>query len=246
MFHTSPSLRGDDVSDLQHRLGRLGFDCGKVDGIFGPRSARALEQFQRSCGVRPDGVCGTETICLLDRLGRQSGSGPGVAVVREQEFLRAPSRLLSSLRVVVGHDGALGGVTRAVARHLRSAGASVVPLADPDPLIQAATANQFGADVYLGLHGLEERAGRAVFYAVPAFESIAGRALATQLRATLLGRRIVSDVDVVGQRLTILRETKMPAVWCELGPVGVMVARAPAVADAVVDALAGWAVRPSG
>ena len=33
---TAPNLRGEDVAELQRILARLGFDCGRVDGIFGP------------------------------------------------------------------------------------------------------------------------------------------------------------------------------------------------------------------
>lgn len=241
LFHTSPNLRGDDVSELQSRLGRLGFDCGKVDGIFGPSTAKALERFQRNCGLRPDGVCGPETICATDRLARQSGSGPGVAVVREQELLRLPARRLSSLRVVIGHDGGLSAITRSVARHLRSAGAAVVPLDDPDPSVQAFTANQFGADVYIGIHGTEEPGARALYYAVPGFESVAGRSLAGQLRQALIGRGVLEEVELVGVRLPVLRETRMPAVWCELGPVGLVAERSVQIATACGDALLAWA-----
>ena len=39
LFLTLPHLRGDDVVELQSRLTHLGFDCGRVDGILGPRTA---------------------------------------------------------------------------------------------------------------------------------------------------------------------------------------------------------------
>ncbi|HEY0868966.1 MAG TPA: peptidoglycan-binding protein, partial [Acidothermaceae bacterium] len=29
---------GDDVAGLQHRLTDMGFDCGRADGVFGPRT----------------------------------------------------------------------------------------------------------------------------------------------------------------------------------------------------------------
>src|SRR6266545_3977054 len=44
-------LRGDDVYELQRELGSLGFDAGRVDGIFGPRTLEALLGFQRNAGV---------------------------------------------------------------------------------------------------------------------------------------------------------------------------------------------------
>ena len=61
LFLTSPNMRGDDIADLQARLGRIGFDCGRVDGIFGPRTARALEDFQNNAGLLADGTCGAGT-----------------------------------------------------------------------------------------------------------------------------------------------------------------------------------------
>ena len=33
---------GDDVAALQKRLHDLGFDCGRIDGIFGPDTERGL------------------------------------------------------------------------------------------------------------------------------------------------------------------------------------------------------------
>lgn len=213
LFHTSPYLRGDDVAALQAKLAHLGFDCGKIDGIFGPLAARALQRFQRNCGLHADGVCGPETVAVLERVIRQSGSGPGIAALREHEQWRASGGTLTDLKVVVAHDGGFGTVTRGVARHLRAAGASVVPLDDPDVLVQAQTANQFAAAVFIGFHASEEPLARAIYYAVPAFSSVPGRALAEQLAAALVARRVAPAVDVVGERRPILRETKMPAVW---------------------------------
>ena len=45
-------------------------------------------------------------------------------------------------------------------------------------------------------------------------------------------------------RLPVLRETRMPAVVCSLGPVQRVVDAAPAISDAVVAALAAWAASP--
>ena len=33
-----PLMHGDDVAALQSRLTEMGFDCGRVDGIYGPVS----------------------------------------------------------------------------------------------------------------------------------------------------------------------------------------------------------------
>ena len=37
-----PMFRGEDVAELQLRLGGLGFDAGRIDGIFGPDAAGAV------------------------------------------------------------------------------------------------------------------------------------------------------------------------------------------------------------
>lgn len=44
-----------EVSGVQGRLNNLGFDCGPVDGIFGPRTQRALKRFQASVGLQATG-----------------------------------------------------------------------------------------------------------------------------------------------------------------------------------------------
>ena len=53
-----------------------------VDGIFGPRTASALEDFQRNSGLLIDGVCGAITVRALQILARQTGTGPGVSTFR--------------------------------------------------------------------------------------------------------------------------------------------------------------------
>jgi peptidoglycan hydrolase-like protein with peptidoglycan-binding domain len=58
LYLTSPHLRGDDVEQLQIRLARLGFHCGKADGIFGPRTAGGVTDFQQNMGLTVDGICG--------------------------------------------------------------------------------------------------------------------------------------------------------------------------------------------
>src|SRR5690606_11650606 len=122
----APNLRGDDVSELQTLLARLGFDCGRVDGILGPATIRALEDFQRNSGLRVDGVCGPVTVRALQVLTRQTGSGPGVATLRELEELTAGARSLAELRILVGQFGGLSPLSRQLVQALRRRSATVV------------------------------------------------------------------------------------------------------------------------
>ncbi len=239
---TSPNLRGDDVADLQSRLARLGFDCGRVDGIFGPRTSRALVDFQSNCGVTGDGVCGAETIRVIVRVSGQSGSGPGVGAVREREQLRHGFESMANCRVVVGQFGGLSGLTRALTRELRQRGATVMPLDEPDAVAQAIAANHFAADVYLGFQSHTEPSAVAHYYQVPTFESVGGRELAELVTEQLQSVPALHPA-VCGMRLPVLRETRMPAVLVTIGPVRVATDATPQLATAVLRALDLWILR---
>jgi N-acetylmuramoyl-L-alanine amidase len=236
---TSPNLRGDDVGELQASLARLGFDCGRVDGIFGPLTARALDDFQSNCGLPNDGVCGSETVRALSRVIGQTGQGPGISAVRERERLRQSPTALASLRIVVGQFGGLSSITRDVSRELRHAGANVVPLDEPDAVVQARTANQFNAHLYLGFEASRGEETVVHYYRVPTFESVGGRTLAACLTDELRGTGLPL-AEPCGMRLPVLRETKMPAVLVTLAPVRTAVDAAPDVSARVVRAVRQW------
>ena len=53
--------RGPAVKTAQIRLGHLGFDAGRPDGIFGWKTKGAVRNFQRWQGLKPDGVVGSVT-----------------------------------------------------------------------------------------------------------------------------------------------------------------------------------------
>lgn len=112
-------LVGDDVTALQERLAELGFDAGRPDGLFGPRTEAALKAFQREYGLRPDGVCGPATLRALRQLGRLVVGGRP-QVLREAERIHASGSALAGKIVVIdpGHNGGnidhLGQVTRLV------------------------------------------------------------------------------------------------------------------------------------
>jgi GH25 family lysozyme M1 (1,4-beta-N-acetylmuramidase) len=57
--------RGENVKKLQESLNNLGFDCGKVDGIFGKRTEKAVKAFQHSRYLDTDGIVGNFTWTAL-------------------------------------------------------------------------------------------------------------------------------------------------------------------------------------
>ena len=56
---------GDRVAEVQRLLAELGFGPGPVDGIFGPRTLRAILDFQREFGLQVDGLVGPQTMSSL-------------------------------------------------------------------------------------------------------------------------------------------------------------------------------------
>jgi N-acetylmuramoyl-L-alanine amidase len=237
----APNMRGDDVGELQATLGRIGFDCGRVDGILGPRTASAIEDFQRNSGLLIDGVCGPITVRALQILMRQTGSGPGVSTLRELEALTSTARALTELRVVVGQFGGLSTLSRQLVQALRHRSATVATSDEPDAATQAAAANRFAAHVYIGFEATVESDSSIHFYAVPQFESAGGRLLATEIARECAARIEGFTPAVRGMRLPVLRETRMPAVLVTLGDVQRVVDHAPYLVLSVVAALEAWA-----
>jgi N-acetylmuramoyl-L-alanine amidase len=244
LFLRSPHLRGDDVAELQRRLAQLGFDCGRVDGIFGPDTLRALTELQTNSGLVSDGICGPTTVAAIVRLCRQSGAGPGVAAVREMETLRDAIGVFATTKIVVGQLGGLSVLSSQIVHGLRRLGAHVIGVDEPDQGTQAVTANRYDADVYVGIEAEIDAVSSIAYYATTGFASAGGRHLAHLIADTLgsLGWQPVPTT--VGMRLPILRETRMPAVMCTLGPVRTVVDSAPALAEAITTAVAAWIREP--
>ena len=239
LYLRSPAFRGDDVRELQRRLNALGFDAGKEDGIFGPRTSEGAMEFQRNVGARADGIVGLDTVGTLERL-RPSLDGPSRAVVREEEAVRRMDASLAGSTVAIdpghglgepGNEG-LGGLEEqeaamwlatALAAELERRGAVPVLLrsaSDNPPIAaRAQRANALDATVCVSLHvnaGEPEAEGSTCFfYGTPTTHSPAGRRLAEVVQEELTSRLGVQDGRVHPMSLAILRETRMPAVQVE-------------------------------
>lgn len=53
--------KGEQVKTIQRLLKALGQDCGKVDGIFGANTLKAVKAFQKAEHIDADGVVGRDT-----------------------------------------------------------------------------------------------------------------------------------------------------------------------------------------
>ena len=241
LYRRTPMLRGDDVAELQQRLSALGFDSGRVDGIFGDLTSAALGEFQRNVGLPVDGIAGAATVAELLRFGTRHHDTELVTSVRDRVLLRAAPRTLDGRRVAIGEEGGLDATVAALRRLLVRQGAVVTTHHHPDGSIQASEANAGLAEVYIGLriHPGERRCSTA-YYAGYRYSSPGGRLLADLLCATLSSALGVADGGSHGMSLPLLRETRMPAVITEISPATVVVENAPTIARATVAALAEW------
>jgi len=91
-FNQAIVMRGDDVSNLQARLIQMGFNCGKVDGIYGANTEVAVKEFQKSVGILADGKCGPVTLIALMRLVKTvSGGAPSALRENVRHAVRSPA-----------------------------------------------------------------------------------------------------------------------------------------------------------
>ena len=140
----------------------------------------------------------------------------------------------------MGDAGGLGVVADGLAKALQHAGATVAVLHHPDPSTQAAEANHFEADVFLGLDG--RRGGPC--WAVLLHRGLreCRRSAARGLVVAMLSGDSALEVEPAkGMRLPILRETRMPAVLCSVGPPTAVVATSPTPARGLARVLDQWA-----
>lgn len=77
--HLDPIFGGDGndliVSGVQARLNNLGYDCGDIDGIFGPKTREALQAFQmKELGRSETQATGEADKQTLDALEARYGS----------------------------------------------------------------------------------------------------------------------------------------------------------------------------
>lgn len=236
-------LIGDDVAALQRRLLDMGFDCGRVDGVFGSDTDAALREFQRNVGLRPDGTCGPATLKALDRLTRTVVGGRPHAL-REETAIARSGPALSGKVVVVdpGHGGrdrgvAAGGLDEAgvvedlaarVEGRLTATGVLAFLTRGPDGVLdeadRAGFANAAEADLLISLHVDAQPSphpqGVATFYYGNdrhGHSSAVGERFADLVQREIVARTDLVDCRSHGKTWDLLRHSKMPAVRIELG-----------------------------
>ena len=66
--------RGNEVRQIQTKLKQLGYYKNSIDGIYGSDTKKAVISFQKSCGLKADGIAGPKTLLYLG-LGSSGSSG---------------------------------------------------------------------------------------------------------------------------------------------------------------------------
>jgi N-acetylmuramoyl-L-alanine amidase len=242
-YAVSHLMVGDDVAHLQQRLLDMGFDSGRIDGIFGPDTAHALAEFQRNVGITPDGTCGPQTFKALDRLSRTVVGGRPHAM-RESEVIHRSGPALAGKVVVV--DPGHGGTDRGIEANGLTEAAVVWDLAariegrltvmgvqayltrgvegGPEELDRVEFANNTRADLLISLHVDQhpnaEAGGVATFYY--GNDRFGHHSALGEQFAGLVQREIVARTGLVGcgthaRTWELLRRTRMPAVRIEVG-----------------------------
>ena len=68
---------GSEVTQIQQKLQSLGFYNGSIDGVYGTETKNAVTEFQKSCGLTPDGIAGTKTLTYLGLSSSSSSNSYG-------------------------------------------------------------------------------------------------------------------------------------------------------------------------
>ena len=225
-----PLMHGDDVAALQSRLTEMGFDCGRVDGIYGPRTELAVKDFQKSVGATVDGKCGPATIIALIRLTKiVSGGAPSILRESANQKNRGPA--LANKTIVLNPDGDDPLVYDVAVRtegRLLALGASVFLTRgeknNPSESERIAFTNNSNADLMISLHEdsykNENAHGAATyFYGSEAHGvlSIVGERFASLVQREICARTDFANCRTHAMTWDLLRLTKAPAVRIDLG-----------------------------
>ena len=240
---TAPMTRGDDVAELQLRLGSLGFDAGRTDGIFGPNTQRALGEFQRNVGLVADLVCGPNTVEHLLRLATR-GSNISVAGLREREELHARRERLIGLRIALCHHEGDELLAGRAGSELQRAGATAAAMTGADWSTIATAVNEFNADVCIAISPSSSACCEVSYFSTEGFESAGGARLARLLVAEIPSDPHRPPAVVVPMRHPILRETRCPTVRWKVGDDVVISETSALLVAAIERAVRRWVAEP--
>lgn len=231
-LQSAPMMRGDDVATLQSRLTDMGFDCGRVDGIYGERTESSVREFQRSAGIKSDGRCGPETIIALMRLTRTvSGGAPSQLRESAQRKNRGPALANKVIVLDPGSDAdaaLMHDIAGRIEGRLLALGASVFltrgAVNNPSEHERIAFANNSGADLVISLHAdsypNEKASGVSTYFYGSdqhGVHSIVGEKFASLVQREICARTDLLNCRTHAKTWDLLRLTKSPTVRVDIG-----------------------------
>jgi len=208
-------MRGDDVAELQARLNSLGFETGKVDGIFGPDSLSGLLDFQRNRDMADDGIAGprvSEELRLVDLATQKHGR----EAVRERQWLDTLPRSVAGQRIYLdpecrnskeGDATWMAAIEASTNIQILGGLPSLSRSIDtsPPPRLRSQGANRTNVDLVIGFYVPNEKEDEGVYY----FSSEHSRSEAGMVVAQHIADRL--NVRSLGRTMSMLKETRAPA-----------------------------------
>lgn len=228
-----PLMRGDDIATLQARLTEMGFNCGRVDGIFGTVTESAVKEFQKSVGAKVDGRCGPATIIALLRLTKTiSGGAPAALRESAQQKNRGPAL---ANKVIVLDPGSRDDeveitfdIAQRIEGRLLALGATVFLARgahnNPSEEERIAFTNKHGADLLISIHTDTHRNPSAhgvatFFYGSEAhgIHSVVGERFASLVQREICARTDLLNCRTHAKTWDLLRLTQCPTIRVDLG-----------------------------
>lgn len=215
LFLRRPMMRGEDVAEAQSRLGALGFDAGKVDGIFGPDTERAVLEFQHNRVLAEDGKIGPAVVTEIQLVTR-GDMKKGREAIREREWLRRLPPTVAGARVYLDPGcrndaetlAAWEAASAAAIRLQEAGGLPVMSRSLESKLperVRARRANRLGADLIVAFQISDDGDNNVFYFASEHGQSVVGEKLATTVASRTGG-------SVAGRANALLKETRAPAI----------------------------------
>jgi N-acetylmuramoyl-L-alanine amidase len=244
LYLREPFFRGDDVRQLQRWLNTLGINVGPIDGIFGPQTKRAVEEFQLSTGLPVDGIAGFTTLQAFRNLRSilETNTHMYFPLREEEDSSDSSISVFQNRKIVIdfGHGyppdtGAIGpsGLKESeiceelglrFGNLLELLGTKIFYTREKGEFInlseRVSFANKINADLFLSVHlntsSNEKAEGTSTFYfATSDYYSPRGKKLAEFIHKELVEAIKRRDDRVHGRNFGVLRETRMVAVLLE-------------------------------